>query len=434
MIEPMLEHISERLKEIYDIEIDVLNSYMDLAEEDKKIIALWCIVAGTKDAFPAIPFMFLNASKGSGKTRLLKIMEYMTLKAKMTPNLTEASLKRLPSQEGLNALLIDEAERLTSKEKATIRELANQAYKKGGKVIMVEEIMEKGIKKRVVKEYPVYLALVFANIWGLESVLEDRCLTIILKKSDDPALTKIPEYFDLDPRFRLIRDISLVYVVYVGSCVGACMEYIFYSFLYHYHTLYTLHTYTTLPTLPTLIDQPLLKEEFLKYPTNVDIIFKNLLESKLIARDMELWMPLIVVAAFISTNFMKEIIEIAERRSMDKKAEEIISDDDTIFANFLCYYLLANGHEDYISVTTLKNKFQKLEGEKEWLKVEWIGKCLRRLAVIKNKKRMARGIEVQINMDNLKNFLSKRGITIDDSKITEYKDQLESDKWKAGGD
>lgn len=420
----VLENLSDRIKEWYELIQSIFDTYMDMEKTDKKILGLWSIAANFKDSFHTFPFIFLNASKGSGKTRLLKILENVINHAKATPNLTEASLIRLPSQQKLNCLLIDEAERMNFREKATLRELLNQAYKKGGVVLRVEEGKE---KTRVVKEFPVFLGICIANIWGLESVLEDRCLTIILKKSNVPNITKIPEMFQFDERFGLTRSISLVYSVYVESLISMVSEYLFKALLYYYHTLSsysTLHTHTT---YTTLIDQPLLKKEFLTMPTNVDIIFEHIKKSTLVGRDLELWLPLIITSALISEKFMIEVIEIAENKCLEKHEFEIMEDRDTIFASFLGYYVKANGCEMMIPVKDMKINFEKIEGEKYWLSTQWIGRCLRRIGIIKNKRRIAKGVEIEINDKKLNDFLDKRGVSIDEKRIDEYKEELQKE-------
>lgn len=421
------EEEPKTIGEIFNLILSIISTYMDLPEDDKKIIALWCIASAFKDNFITFPYLYINASKGSGKTRLLKLLESIIPKAKLTPNLTEASLIRAPSQKGLNALLIDEAERLTAKEKSNLRELLNQAYKKGGYILRVEKNPS---GKFDVKEYPVYLAIALANIWGLESVLQDRCITIILEKSGDPNITKIPEFFDLDERIQKVRHaFDLVQVVYVGTLFRYSVEYIFYNILEY--TTYTTHTLSQ-PTLPTLDIEIELREKMKIDPTE---FFGLIQKSELKGRDLELWLPLLVVSSFIGDDFFVEILKLAEERCKKKRESEIIEDRDTIFSTFLYYYVKANNLEDsMIPLRLLRKRFMEIEGEKTWLTSEWISRCLRRLKVIKDKRRMARGVEVMINMEALKKYLDVRGIEIKEEMIEDYKvaqEEVQTDfsKW-----
>ncbi len=392
--------------EIYHLIDEVLRTYMDLPEDDRKIITLWALAVSFKSYFATMPYLFINASKGSGKTRLLKILENIIPRSILTPNLTEASLKRLPSQNALNALLIDEAERLTSKEKLALKELLNAAYKKGGKVLLVEE--SKG--ERVVKQLPVFLGVALANIWGLESVLEDRCITLILEKSKDPRITKIPEYFNLDDRFSTIKKSIGMQVVYVGSVVGAQTEFLFNSLLRDLS--YTTYTHTLL-TQPTLLH------------SNNDFLYKKVVESPLTGRDLELWLPLLIISYLISDEFFLEIMDLAKTKSEEKAEEQVAGDRDTVFASFLYYYLEANGQNGSVTTKNLKKKHEEVEGEKIWMSSEWIGRCLRRLKVIKQQIRKSNGMLYYLEMNKLKKYLDIRGVNLEEE--VEKSDYVDSE-------
>lgn len=409
------------IREIYENILSILSTYMDLPEDEKKIISLWVIAAGFKECFITFPFLFINASKGSGKTRLLKLLEALIPNSKLTPNLTEAALFRLPSQENLNALLIDEAERLTSKEKGNLRELLNQAYKRGGSVLRVEEDAK---RTRIVREYKVFMAIGLANIWGLEPVLEDRCITIILEKSKNPEITKIPEFFDLDERIIDVKRAILVNVVYVGSSISGAGEWVFVCMLTDIlSTLPTLHTLHTQPTQPTLLPKIEIAKDF---PTSPTFFYEVLKKSSLVGRDLELWLPLLSIAAAINEDFFIEMVNLAQHKCKEKKEEEIMEDRDTIFSTFLFYYIKANGFESMmIAVKVLKDKFIEIEGEKYWLTTEWIGRCMRRLKIVKNKRRIARGVEVEVDVGRLEEYLRRRGIEITDEEFVQYKEQTE---------
>lgn len=417
-----MEEISQDTRnftELYDTVVDILSTYIDVSDDDKRIIALWTIACGFKDKFITFPFLFFNASKGSGKTRMLKLLEALIPRAKLTPNLTEASLIRLPSQEILNALLIDEAERMTSKEKSTLRELLNQAYKKGGKILRVEEDKQ---GNRFVREYPVFLGIALANIWGLEPVLEDRCITIILSKSNNPTITKIPEFFHLDERIERVKNTILVYEVHVCTLLEVvCMYYFNYII---YDTLLTLYTQQQLPTLPTL---DIIEQEKMSF--DIEIFCDHIKNSSLMGRDLELWFPLLTISSLISEPFFLDTLDLAEKRCKEKKELDIIEDRDVIFLTFLYNFLktenIAEG--EMVSARTLRDSFLNIEGQKDWLTSEWIGRCLRRSNVIKNKRRLAKGLEYEISIERLEEYLVRRGIALSDLLQKAELNEVQSD-------
>src|SRR3989304_10008157 len=55
----------------YENIIEVIKKYMDMPEEQIKIVSVWIIGTYFHDCFDTYPFLFLNAMRGSGKTRLL---------------------------------------------------------------------------------------------------------------------------------------------------------------------------------------------------------------------------------------------------------------------------------------------------------------------------------------------------------------------------
>ena len=52
----------------------ILKEYMDMEEQQYNLISLWIIGTYIHKQFPAYPYLFFNAMKGSGKTRILKII------------------------------------------------------------------------------------------------------------------------------------------------------------------------------------------------------------------------------------------------------------------------------------------------------------------------------------------------------------------------
>jgi len=96
-----------------------------------------------------------------------------------------------------------------------------------------------------------------ANIWGIEDVLSDRCIMLILEKSGNPNIVRLMENFDFDQEIQGIKSI-LVQLVYILCSVVANKnisnrwnDYIIdvYTTLTTYNTLTTLTTQTT-PSFP----------------------------------------------------------------------------------------------------------------------------------------------------------------------------------------
>ena len=51
---------------------EILREYMDLDERYYSLVSVWIIGTYFHKQFPSYPYLFFNAMKGSGKTRMLK--------------------------------------------------------------------------------------------------------------------------------------------------------------------------------------------------------------------------------------------------------------------------------------------------------------------------------------------------------------------------
>ena len=60
--------IIEMLPKIRDLLSDVLDTYMSLDKDSKALLMAWIMAAPYYDAFDAFPYLFINASKSSGKS------------------------------------------------------------------------------------------------------------------------------------------------------------------------------------------------------------------------------------------------------------------------------------------------------------------------------------------------------------------------------
>jgi hypothetical protein len=270
------------LKTYYDKLKLIISKYMDMSDEDKEIVVLWTLSSFFQKSFNSFPYIFLNAQKSSGKTRLLKLLAHLT-NGIYTVNITEAVLFR--KQE---PIFIDEIEDITRKEKAGLRELLNVAYKKGGVVERAEKTERGEIR---VKTFPVYRVVGMANITGMEDVLEGRCITVILERSLNPIITRIPELFDLDPdiqEFKKMVDGLRAYTEEIQNFYT-----IFFSFLQEIINKYIQEKKEyTIEELLQLISGGIDTEE----KEDVSKFLVKIWNSQILARDLEVFLPLLIVA------------------------------------------------------------------------------------------------------------------------------------------
>ncbi|GAF95347.1 unnamed protein product, partial [marine sediment metagenome] len=188
------EEIIESTKQSYEEIIWILKQYCDLNERYYPIIAMWIIGTYVHDTFNAFPFLFINAMRGSGKTRLLKLIAALSHNGDIQANISEAVLFRTAKG---STILLDEMESIGNKEKGLLRELLNAGYKKGIKVKRMRKAKdEDGESVMEVEEFELYTPIAIANINGLDDVLADRCIHLILEKSSKKFINKRLEDFE----------------------------------------------------------------------------------------------------------------------------------------------------------------------------------------------------------------------------------------------
>lgn len=157
-----------------------LKYYMELEEEEYTVLALWVMHTYYVQLFGTSPILFLNAIKGSGKSKLQQILSYMVFNGMYCVEPSDASIFRVAHHDKAT-ILIDEVERIREDTKAGLRVLLNGRYHKGMVVTRVEPAGAE--KKLTVNKYGLFGATSLANINGIDNVLEDRCITLILKRA-----------------------------------------------------------------------------------------------------------------------------------------------------------------------------------------------------------------------------------------------------------
>src|SRR3990167_6828316 len=80
----------EMLKNVYERILIVINTYLDIKPEYAQIVAHWIIGTYIHKEFNTFPRLFINATKGSGKSRLLQILAGLCYNASVMVNLSEA--------------------------------------------------------------------------------------------------------------------------------------------------------------------------------------------------------------------------------------------------------------------------------------------------------------------------------------------------------
>lgn len=381
------------LPEIYRRIIIVLDTYMDTTKENKELIAIWIIGTYMHKQLPSFPRLFINAMKGSGKSRLLQILKALCWNATVQANLSEAVLFRSASKQ---TMLFDESESISNKEKGALRELLNAGYKRGTEVTRMKKMISRQGEDQIKEVFDLYGPVAIANINGVEDVLGDRCISIVLEKSKDPSKTMLLEDFDQN---HIIKDLKFALnTVLVYKCsVGMSPESISHFNIY---TLYTLTTLTTLTAQTTLYNlKPLLledKQDFIITEEEAEF-FKEIVDLKIDGRSFELFFPLLNVAKNISPEVFADIKLITKNHVLEKSIEDQLENTDWSLIDFVARQPQTL---NFIPVNELIMKFRDFYSQDDttWLNSMWMGKALKRLGLTIDKRRLGKGVEYRLNV------------------------------------
>jgi hypothetical protein len=304
---------------------------------------------------------------------------------------------------------MDEEEKLTDKDKIDYRSMLLGGYKKGMKVPRSQE----GKKKShfTVSEYEVYAPKIMANIGGIEDVLEDRCITLILLRTTNRR--KSNSEIDInDVKWQNIRDKLYDNLMLNHQQISRCYNLLSDTFtsdgiedsdvvsvvtdvsvdIYGYRKLENNNNSSISSTLTTDTTQTTLKK----------------LEN-IRARDLELWQPILSIALAIDEDIFSKLTDFAIENIKNKEVENQTESYDSILIESLIDVI----EEDrYYKVSEILSKMIMYVGADEksreynWLNNKWLGRAMRRLGFL-DKRRMGVGVEYHLSPEGIR-FLAMR--------------------------
>ena len=369
-IEGKKELNQENLELAYLNIIDMLKEYCDLKEEYYPLIATWIIGTYMHKDFECYPFLFLNAMRGSGKTRTLKLISKLSKDGEVQASLTEAVLFRTTGTLGL-----DEFEGLTRKGGESLRELLNAAYKKGTKIKRMKQKKTVDGVEQVVEEFEPFRPIVMANIWGMEEVLGDRCITLVLERSNNKKIIQKVEIYEHSKIFQETKKIlevcSLCSVVTPRKAYTEWNKYITDNYIYT-HTTHTTHN-----------------------NINYTNLFKRLNSIDMNGRDLELTMPLLLISHQISEKSFEDVLFAINNYINEKRDDQFAESRDVSLIDFISQEV----EGEFVRVKELTERFRGfLQSDDDWINDKWMGRGLKRLSLLRDKKRTRGGITVLLDV------------------------------------
>jgi len=219
--------------------------------------------------------------------------------------------------------------------------------------------------------FEVYSPKVVANIKGIEDILEDRCIILIMKRGKDKTVLNNEPQVNSEV-WQNIRD--MLYVFYL-SC---------------------FHEISELSEQVNLVGRVPLSE-----------------------RNFELWKPILTMAKFFDEHFkglFDKMLDFAQRKTEEKNIENITEVGEYILLQTLISLVK---EPQYYKVKEVKELMAKnFDEEQKWLNTWWIGKALRRLGFTQ-KRRVGTGYEYLLTPSQVEDLAERLGIESSKS-VTRY--------------
>ena len=371
-IRAWLEGATVNPSEVYESVRQAWQRYIEFDNQDfYDLIALWSIGTYFFHLFNTYPYIYVGGLKRTGKTKILTVASFLCFNAIFTNNISTASLYRL-TQSGRCTLLLDETEKLSSKERAEeLRNLLLAGYKKGAPVYRTEK---KSGERLTPEAFNVYTPKIICNISGIEDVLEDRCIPIIMKRGKNrDIINREPD--GAEQAWIKIRDnLYMLYLQYASE-----------------FSVDSAHNAVSVAEV-----------------------------KELSSRDLELWRPLLHLAAFFDKynpqlNLSEKIMKLAKEITSEKQTENITETGEYILVQTL---LKIVDEDQFYPLAEIKKEMAGAFDEvQSWLQTKWIGRALKRLG-FKEKRRVGRGVEYRLTPDAVADLAQRLNIPQPESSLT----------------
>ena len=416
--EDMINLVSENgLKRSYHKIRDVLEEYMDLEKSHYSLVALWIMGTYLHKQFPAYPYLFFNAMKGSGKTRLLKIISNLAKDGKVAGSMTEAVLFRTAKD---STLCIDEFEGMNAKGNENLKLLLNAGYKKGTKVQRLIKKKTLEGESQVIEEFEVYCPIAMANIRGMENVLGDRCISLILEKSSKTQITKLIENFEYDMDFQTIRG-GLRRLTEKLKEDSNIFGHIFLKW-----NTYQKNKVSDVNDVNDTKDvNKVSRTDNIDEIDNITTLFQKIDKTNISGRDLELFLPLFIIADMCSKEIFDNLIELAKNIVKEKKE----SDREENKHVKLIEFIAQSNYEGFVNTEDIAKEFSEfIEEDPKYNTSRSVSRTLNTLKLILDKRSTGKKRQIRLNIlkaqEKLLMFKDIEEIKIDFSK-SKIKEVLE---------
>jgi len=375
--------------------LKILSTYIEFDDPRHYVLtAIWVIGSYFYKRFSAYPYLFINAIKRSGKTKLLTVLSLLAYNAVFSMNMSTSSLFRLTQSAGATTL-VDETEDLNDPDrKADFRQLFNAGYKRGGYVYR----SEKGPNDTFIPTpYDPYSPKGLANIKGLEDVLEDRCIPITMKRGRNQAIINRDVPID-DLIWGEMRDSLSRFYLQEWAAIGQ-----------EYEDTADIDSVVSVVSAVSVVKGEVEQK-------------KNIFSG----RDWELWRPLLSITKKYFFNFptppqttlttqstlttpLEDLLGLAIDSITERQAENVT---DTGEALLIMGLLNLVQKDAWYGINNIKAAAALYSDElPKWFNNKWIGRALKRLGY-KEKRRRGKGMEYRFTPETVEDMADRMAIEL----------------------
>lgn len=362
---------------------EAIDYYMDIPESTRHLIALWILGSHFHQQFNTFPILFINAMRGSGKTRLLGLMSHLSLGLHGTVqnNISESALFHSNGQ----AIFLDEMESLSSQERSHLILLLNSCYKKGAQVTRMAKESKDGKEGYVKEQHTLYIPVVIANINGLDSILENRAIVLILERSFNPIITSRLE--DFEKRLAVLRE-------ELESLSAMC-------------DMMTSMT-PIIDGWNDYLDSQRSMSHMSEMSSCHSDLYQKMFESRISGRTLELCFPLLIISYCISPEVFAQSLNIFSEIAKTRQQEEL-NETDVLIYRFISTLTEV---DEFQGVTDLLNRFQLFCNVPPNINAKSLGIALRRLQLVRESKHTAHSRLVKLDIERAKKRIGLLDIPI----------------------
>lgn len=195
----------------------VYEQYVEFSREEYyDVMTLFVMGTYLFRLFKSLGYIHFNGTAASGKSQNLNILRSLAFNTAWASSMSSAALYRsLAGHPG--TVCIDEAEGWEGERGEELRRILNSGYLDGSTVKRVE----KGAgDKFMVASFEAFGPKAIASINPLDAVIGSRCLIVGMR----PALRKIPEFDNNDPRWQDLRDALYLWLMFWAPNIADRIE------------------------------------------------------------------------------------------------------------------------------------------------------------------------------------------------------------------